>query len=502
MPDAHDMDLIREFACTNSEIAFTELVQRHVNLVYSIARRCTGNDSDAQDVTQAVFIILAKKANHLAQHTVLPGWLYETTRFTATRLLRTQARRAAREQEAYMQSTLNETDLTNAWQQLAPHLEAAMDKISAADRALLVLRFYENKTAAETAVLLGIGEDAAQKRVTRAIEKLRKLFVKRGVTLTSTAIAGAVSANSVHAAPVTLTKTISAAALTKGATATTSTLTLVKGALKLMAWSKVKTTVLVTVAILVAGSSVGVGLHIEKRENAKAALKLFQQVQEKYASLDSFSYEGTGVFMTSSKTNQSIFSVRLGRPCSYRHEIHTSGSSPSENLGWSSGDYIMSHISWLTNTLYKIKSTPEERLKRYDGLDLDSVMPTCLPTEFFFASDNQNPFKILTRTNTEVSIYLAGADNVANHDCQRLVIGLPLQSKRLTLWVGKDDFLIYQTELYFEKVEASVIDKKLVYSPASQMEKYTNIQTNPEFQPKDFIPDEIPTGLTIKESFP
>src|SRR5450432_2000528 len=235
MPDTQDMDLVQEFARHNSEAAFTELVRRHINLVYSVARRCTGNDGDAQDVAQAVFIILARKAAGLRERTLLTGWLYETTRFAAARLLRTNARRHAREQEAYMQSTLNETDLAGVWEKLSPHLEAAMSKLAERDRALLVLRFYENKSGPEAAALLGIREDTAHKRVTRAIEKLRKFFAQRGVTLTATAIAGAVSANSVQAAPAGLAVTVTAA---KGAAIGSSTLTLVKGALKLMAWTK------------------------------------------------------------------------------------------------------------------------------------------------------------------------------------------------------------------------------------------------------------------------
>ena len=122
------MDLVREFARHNSEAAFTELVRRHIALVYSVARRCTGNDGDAHDVTQAVFIILARKAAGLRERTLLPGWLYETTRFTAARLLRTNARRQRREQKAYMQSTLNEADTADVWEKLSPHLEAAMSK--------------------------------------------------------------------------------------------------------------------------------------------------------------------------------------------------------------------------------------------------------------------------------------------------------------------------------------------------------------------------------------
>jgi len=257
------MDLVREFARDNSEAAFTELVRRHVNLVYSVARRCTGNDGDAHDVTQAVFIILARKAAGLREKTLLTGWLYETTRFAAARLLRTNARRHAREQEAYMQSTLNDSsrqsaataDTAESWTQLSPHLEAAMSKLAAADRALLVLRFYENKSGPEAAALLGIREDAAHKRVTRALEKLRKFFVKRGVTLTATAIAGAVSANSVQAAPVALAMTITTA---KGAVASSSILAIVKGTLKLMTWVKVKTAILASASLLLAAGVVAV----------------------------------------------------------------------------------------------------------------------------------------------------------------------------------------------------------------------------------------------------
>src|ERR1019366_6690013 len=188
MPDVLDMDLLREFARDHSEAAFTELVRRHLNLVYSIARRCTDTDGDAQDVTQAVFVILARK--------VLTGGLYETTRYTAACVQRTNARRHAREQEAYMQSTLADTDTADAWSRLAPHLEAAMSQLGERDRTLLALRFYENKSGPEAAVLLGLREAAVHKRTARALEKLRKFFTRRGVALSAAAIAGAVSANS------------------------------------------------------------------------------------------------------------------------------------------------------------------------------------------------------------------------------------------------------------------------------------------------------------------
>jgi RNA polymerase sigma factor (sigma-70 family) len=241
MPDVNDMDLMREYTDRNSEPAFAELVHRHINLVYSVALRYTGNSQDAQDVTQAVFVILAQKAESLRQRTSLTGWMYETTRFIATRFLRTRARQQAREQEAYMQSTLNDSDAGGIWRRLAPQLEEAMTQLNEKERALLALRFFENKSAAETAALLGIREWAAHKRAARAVEKLRRFFAKRGVEVAAGVLTAAISANSVQAAPAALAKTATAVAITKGAAAGGSTLTLIQGAMKVMAWTKVKT---------------------------------------------------------------------------------------------------------------------------------------------------------------------------------------------------------------------------------------------------------------------
>ena len=270
MPDANDMDLVRQFARDNSEAAFTELVRRHINLVYSVARRCTGDDGDARDVTQAVFIILARKAASLREKTLLTGWLYETTRFIATRLLRTNARRHAREQEAFMQSTLNETETENVWTQLAPHLETAMEKLNAADRTLLVLRFYENKTSTEAAALLGIREDAAHKRVVRAIEKLRKFFMRRGVTISGAAIAGALSANSVQAAPAGLAAIVSSTALS-GTTITTAAIV---AATKTIAMTTFQKTIITATVVVTAGAGL-----FEAHQNSESQ-KQIQNLQQ------------------------------------------------------------------------------------------------------------------------------------------------------------------------------------------------------------------------------
>ena len=251
-----DMTLVREFAARQSETAFAALVERHVALVHSAALRQTGDAHLSEEITQAVFIILARKAATLGKDTILPAWLYRTTRYTTGNALKIQRRRREREQEAYMQSTLQTDDTTHAWQQLAPLLDDTMDELSERDRASIVLRYFENRPWREVAALMQMNEDAAQKRVTRALEKLRGLFAKRGVMLTPTLIAVSVSANSVPAAPVGMVKTISMVAVTKGLAATTTTTTLVNGALKIMAWTKIKTAIVIGSVLLLGGSAV------------------------------------------------------------------------------------------------------------------------------------------------------------------------------------------------------------------------------------------------------
>ena len=268
MPEPDDIALLRQYAEGGSESAFATLVEKYVNLAYSTALRSTGNPQAAEEITQVVFIILAKKAQTLSRQTILSGWLYQTTRLTAANFLRTEIRRQKREQEAYMQSLVNERE-PEVWPQIAPLLDAAMERLGEQDRNAIVLRFFENRNLRDVGLALGASEDAAKMRVNRALEKLRKFFTQRGVTLTTTIIAGAVSANSVHAAPVTLAKTISAVAVAKGAAAGGSTLTLVKGALKLMAWTKAKTAIVISAGVLLAaGTTVTVEKVATHREEA------------------------------------------------------------------------------------------------------------------------------------------------------------------------------------------------------------------------------------------
>jgi len=206
------MTLVREFVASRSEQAFATLVDRHIGLVYTAAARQAAEAELAREIAQAVFIILARKAASLGPKTILSAWLYRTTSYVAADAMKSRRRRQAREQEAYMQSTLDQS-ATDTWAQLAPQLDEAMAELGEADRTALVLRYFENKSAREIAGAMQMEEATAQKRVSRALEKLRGIFQKRGLTLTATVIASAVASNAVAAAPAGLAMSIKTASL-------------------------------------------------------------------------------------------------------------------------------------------------------------------------------------------------------------------------------------------------------------------------------------------------
>lgn len=179
-----------------------------------------------------------------------------------------------------MQSLLNEPN-DETWRRIAPMLDAAVGALANKDRRAILLRFYEGRNLQEVGAILGMSEDAAEKRVARALEKLRKIFLKQGLDSTTAAIAGTISAASIQAAPAGLAKTISAVALAKGTAASASTLTLTHGVLKIMAWTKMKTAIVLgTVVIAATGVTIVAGITAKARHGSSIPIFAGQATPE------------------------------------------------------------------------------------------------------------------------------------------------------------------------------------------------------------------------------
>jgi len=217
-----DSELLRAFANAASEKAFSELVERHITLVYSTALRCVGGDAHlAKDVSQSVFTDLAKKAKSLTERTSLDGWLHTSTRYAASRVVRSERRRRVREEEYRAMNQSAAAEIQPAWDQLRPVLDEVLGKLNEIDREAILLRFFKDLSFADVGQKLALSENAARMRVDRAIDKLHHQLAKRGVVSTATALSALLATGvSAAAVPTGLVTEITSTALAGAATAT------------------------------------------------------------------------------------------------------------------------------------------------------------------------------------------------------------------------------------------------------------------------------------------
>lgn len=261
MGTATDSQLLQSFAENRSQEAFAQLVARYANLVYSAARRQSCDCEMAQDVTQAVFIILANKAAGLSEKTILAGWLVCTARYAAQNAMKTRARRIRHEQRAAAMRSEQLNPPHEEADDLLPHLDNALSHLPHKDRDVVVLRFLQQMSVAEVSAAIGISEDAAQKRISRALEKLRHIFSTSSIAFSSSALAFV----PVHTAPSSLTGSV--LTNTFAAAQSASSVSIAHSAMRMMTWIKLQFAGAIAASVILTG---GIGTLIVHKSLARS----------------------------------------------------------------------------------------------------------------------------------------------------------------------------------------------------------------------------------------
>jgi RNA polymerase sigma factor (sigma-70 family) len=269
-----DNQLIAEYDARRGEETFTALVRQHINLVFATALRQVGDHGAAEEITQNVFVALAQASGKLKSHPTIAGWLYRTTLNKSREWLRSELRRHRREQVAVAQE-LAAAEGDSPWAPLVPMLDEALLKLREPDRLAVIMHFMEGHTFEEIGSTLGVGEDAARKRVSRCLDELTHFFRRRGFEVPALSAAPPLFALASHAAPSGLAASATSAGRAAGHSATSS-ITLIKGALKFMAWTKTKAAIITGVAVLLAAGGGTVVYHVVSAARTAATLATMQ----------------------------------------------------------------------------------------------------------------------------------------------------------------------------------------------------------------------------------
>jgi outer membrane lipoprotein-sorting protein len=389
-----------------------------------------------------------------------------------------------------MQSTLAETDAA-AWEHVAPLLDEAMGRLGEADRNVIVLRFFENKTSQEVATTLKLNDVTARKRVSRALEKLRKFFTKRGVVLPVAVLTAAISANSIQAAPVGLAATISATAV-KGTAVSATITTLVKVTLKLMAYAKLKLALYIGAAIVLVGGATTVALSSDRAGDNAVTGEIFKNAQEKYASMTSYSDEGQTVATVSGSTLTTTFIIKLARPNLYRIEwqqknesaYSTTTTKPEAVWSAGAGDFL--------EMGFGVQKQKGQETALSSAVGISASASSSIPGTFF----KMNWGNQLGSVSGEKQ---QADEKVGDVDCYVFTSELKKGITR-TLWIGKQDFLIHQVRnVTSAEAEKAMLTKAakdhpeilaslaiMGFSGITSTETHTNILVNPKLSATDF----------------
>ncbi len=278
-----DRQLLKRFVDDNSQAAFAALTARYLSLVYATCRRELGDDSDlAEDVTQAVFLILARKAPSLRRNVVLSGWLFQTARFAAKNARLQETRRQAAELKAVETVMEQQTEIEDAaWTEIEPLLNQSLAGLHDAERECVLLRFFQGMTFAEAGAALGLSEEAARKRVTRSLEKMRQFFAKNGVIVPAIALPVLLTAHAAKAAPAACHASIAKLIPSVLAGHTTAALTgshayqISQGAMKAMKIAQIKVAVGITTASLIGFSFYAASRAVTMTSSRPAPLLLY-----------------------------------------------------------------------------------------------------------------------------------------------------------------------------------------------------------------------------------